>query len=132
VVNDKAQLDGLTDADIAAAAQEAAKRKMPGKWVLTLQNTTQQPYLSRLKNRALRKRIFDAAIMRGTGSGPDDTERTVARLAQVRAQKAKLLGFPTFAAYALGNTMAGTPDNALKLVTQVATASTAKAREEAT
>jgi peptidyl-dipeptidase Dcp len=130
VVDDKAQLDGLTDADIAAAAQEAAKRKMPGKWVLTLQNTTQQPYLSRLKNRALRKRIFDASIMRGTGSGPDATERTVARLAQIRAQKARLLGFPTFAAYALDTTMAGTPDNALKLVMQVATASTAKAREE--
>src|SRR4029078_8522560 len=97
-------LDGLTDADIAAAAQEAAKRKMPGKWVLTLQNTLHQPYLSRLKNRALRKRIFDAAIMRGTGSVPDATERTVARLAQIRAQKDKHLGFPTFGAARLRHT----------------------------
>ena len=130
VVDDKAQLDGLTDADIAAAAQEAEKRKMPGKWVLALQNTTQQPYLSRLKNRTLRKRIFEASIMRGTGSGPNTVEPTIARLAQIRAQRAKLLGFPTFAAYALDINMAGTPETALKLVTQVVTASTAKAREE--
>jgi peptidyl-dipeptidase Dcp len=131
IVDDKAQLDGLTAADIAAAAQEAGKRQLPGKWVLTLQNTTQQPYLSRLKNRALRQRIFDASITRGTGTGPNATEATIARLAQIRAQRARLLGFPTFAAYAVEKQMAATPENALQLVTQVVTASTARAREEA-
>jgi len=131
VVDDKAELEGLDEGDIAAAAQEAAKRQMAGKWVLTLQNTTQQPYLARLKNRALRKRIFDASVMRGTGTGGNSTEQSIARLAQIRAQQARLLGFPTFAAYALDIQMAGTPDNALTLVRQVVTASTAKAREEA-
>lgn len=131
IVDDKAQLDGLTAADIAAAAQQAEKRMLPGKWVLTLQNTTQQPYLSRLKNRSLRKRIFDASISRGIEPGPNATEPSIARLAQIRAQQARLLGFPTFAAYALDDQMAATPENALKLVTQVVAASTAKAREEA-
>ena len=101
MVDERAQLDGLSDSDIAAAAQEAEKRQLPGKWVLTMQNTTQQPYLSRLKNRTLRKRIFEASIMRGAAAGPDTTEPTIARLAQIRALQAKLLGFPTFAAYAL-------------------------------
>jgi len=131
VVDERAQLDGLSDSDIAAAAQEAEKRQLPGKWVLTMQNTTQQPYLSRLKNRTLRKRIFEASIMRGAAAGPDTTEPTIARLAQIRALQAKLLGFPTFAAYALENQMARTPEQALKLVTQVVTASAAKSRVEA-
>ena len=129
-VDDRAQLDGLSDADIAAAAQAAQKAGLAGKWVLTLQNTTQQPYLSQLENRNLRKRIFDASIARGT-SGPNASEPTIARLAQIRAQQAKLLGFSSFAAFALADQVAKTPDNALKVLTDVVAASTAKARDEA-
>src|SRR5262249_56662827 len=65
IVDDRTQLDGLSHADIAAAAQEAEKRKMPGKWVLTLQNTTKQPAVPGLKNRALRTRLLDHADLRG-------------------------------------------------------------------
>src|ERR1700686_2031096 len=99
VVDTKAELAGMSDADIAAAAQRAKDRKLPGKYVLTLQNTTQQPPLTFLENRALRQRLFNASSQRGSHGGPNDTRAIVTRLAQLRAQKAKLLGFPTFAAY---------------------------------
>ena len=131
VVDERSQLDGLSDADIAAAADAAKARGLTGKWVLTLQNTTQQPALANLKNRALRKRLHDASSARGSGTGPTSTEATIARLAQLRAQKAHLLGFPTFAAYALADQMAKTPDAALKLMNDIVPAATSRARGEA-
>jgi peptidyl-dipeptidase Dcp len=131
VVDDRSQLDGLSDADIAAAAEAAKARGLTGKWILTLQNTTQQPALADLKNRALRKRLHDASSARGQAPDPNSTESIVARLAQLRAQKAHLLGFPTFAAFALDDQMAKTPDNALKLMNDIVPAATARARDEA-
>ncbi len=131
VVDDRSQLDGLSDSDIAAAGEAAKSRNLAGKWVLTLQNTTQQPPLTYLKNRALRQHIHEASSSRGYGDGPNSTEAIVKRLAQLRAQRAKLLGFPTYAAFVLDDQMAKTPDNALKLLTDVVPAATAKARDEA-
>ncbi len=130
IVDNKADLAGLSDADIAAAAQRAKDRKLEGKYVLTLQNTTQQPPLTFLKNRALRERLFEASSKRGNHGGPNDTIGIVERLAQLRAQKAKLLGFPTFAAYVLDDQMAKTPDNAIKLMADMVPATTSKAREQ--
>jgi peptidyl-dipeptidase Dcp len=131
VIDDKAQLAGLPEADVAAAAEEAARLKLTGKWVITLQNTTQQPAQTYLKDRALRERLANASSKRGDHGGANDTTALVTRLAQLRAQRAKLLGYPTFAAYALDDQMAKTPDTAIKLMTDLALASTAKAREEA-
>jgi peptidyl-dipeptidase Dcp len=131
VVDDRALLDGLSDADIAAAAEAAKSRSLTGKWLITLQNTTQQPALAYLKNRDLRKRLHEASSARGTGTDATSTEMIVARLAQLRAQKARLLGFPSFAAFALDDQMAKTPDNALKLMNDIVPAATARAREEA-
>ena len=130
VVEDRKQLAGLSESDLAAAAEVAKERKLEGKWVLALQNTTQQPVLGSLTDRALRQRVFDASVRRGEG-GPDDTRPIVARLAELRAQKAKLLGFPTYAAYVLDDNMAKTPQNALKLMTDIVPAATAKANGEA-
>jgi peptidyl-dipeptidase Dcp len=131
VVDDKSQLAGLSENDVAAAAQRATDRKMPGKYVLALQNTTQQPMLSTLANRALRERLFNASVARGNHGGPNDTRSNVQRLAELRAEKAKLLGYPTYAAFSLDDQMAKTPQNALKLMTDMVPASTAKARAEA-
>jgi peptidyl-dipeptidase Dcp len=131
VVNTRAELDGLSDADVAAAAQEATRRGLTGQWVLTLQNTTQQPALAYLKNRALRKRLHEASSARGTGNDANSTEKVITRLAQLRAQKARLLGFSSFAAFALDDQMAKVPDNALKLMNDIVPAATARAREEA-
>jgi len=131
VVEDKSQLAGLTDADIASAAEAAKERKLTGKWLLRLQNTTQQPVLDRLQDRTLRTRVLAASSERGDHGRPNDTKAIVERLAKLRAQKAKLLGYPTYAAYSLADQMAKTPQAAEKLMTDLVPASTAKARAEA-
>ena len=131
VVSDRRELAGLTDADIAAAAARAKERKLDGKWVLDLQNTTQQPVLASLTNRKLRQRILRASEHRCDDGGPNDTRATLARLAQMRGERAKLLGFATHADYVLDNQMARTPEHAMKLLTDMVPAATAKAKREA-
>src|SRR5207244_12327641 len=84
VVADKNELDGLSDADIAAAAEAARQRKLDGKWVLPLQNTTQQPAQASLKNRAVRQRLFIASTTRAERGDSNDTREIVKRLAQLR------------------------------------------------
>jgi len=131
VVDNKADLAGMSEGDIAAAAAKAKEKKLDGKYVLALQNTTQQPALSSLENRDVRTKLFNASIERGNHGGPNDTKAIVMRLAEIRAQKAKLLGYPNFAAYTLDDQMAKTPENAFKLLTDIVPASTAKAHDEA-
>ena len=131
IVSDKAELDGLSKEDIAAAAEAAKARKLEGKWVLALRNTTQQPALSTLKNRALRERLLQASMLRCNHGGPNDTRAIVKRLAQLRAQRAKLLGYSTHADFILDDEMAKTPGTAEKLMTDMVPAATAKARGEA-
>ncbi len=131
VVDDVRQLDGLSAAEIAAAAGAAQARGLAGRWLLPLQNTTQQPAQSALKNRALRQRLFEASTMRAARGDSNDTRQVILRLAQLRPERAALLGFPSLAAYGLDETMAKTPENALRLLTQLATPATAKARGEA-
>ncbi len=130
VVDDKARLDGLSDGEIAAAAEAAKARGLDGKYLLALQNTTQQPVLASLKNRELRAEVLKASETRTEKGDGNDTRQTVQRLAQLRAQKAKLLGFDSYAAYSLGDQMAKTPAAALKLLTDTVPAATAKARSE--
>jgi peptidyl-dipeptidase Dcp len=131
VVDDRAELDGMGEGDVGAAAEAAKERGLSGKWVLTLQNTTQQPALAGLRNRALRQRLFQASILRGNHGGVNDTKAIVTRLAEIRAQRAKLLGFQDFASYVLDDQMAKTPQNADKLQNDLVPASTEKARGEA-
>jgi peptidyl-dipeptidase Dcp len=131
VVDDVKMLEGLSEADIAAAASAAKGRGLEGKWVLTLQNTTQQPSQAYLKNRELRQRLFNASMKRGDHGGDNDTTGIITRLAQLRADRAKLLGFATYADFGLADQMAKKPANAIKLMTDMVPAATAKARGEA-
>ncbi|HEX7113096.1 MAG TPA: peptidyl-dipeptidase Dcp [Mizugakiibacter sp.] len=131
VISDKGELAGLSDGEIAAAAEAAKARGLEGKWVLPLQNTTQQPAQAELTDRAVRERLFDASTERTEHGDANDTRATIQRLAQLRAEKAKLLGFPTYAAYALENQMAKTPERAEKLMTDMVPAVMAKAQGEA-
>ncbi|MBS0194301.1 MAG: M3 family metallopeptidase [Proteobacteria bacterium] len=131
VVDDKADLAGMSDADIAAAAAAAKGRGLDGKYLLTLQNTTVQPVLTSLKNRALREKIYRASIMRSDVAGPNDNRAIIAEMAQIRAQRAKLLGYPDFASYTLEDQMAKTPQAAIDLMTRVAAPAVAKAHAEA-
>jgi peptidyl-dipeptidase Dcp len=131
VVDNVAQLDGLSEAEIAAAKEAADARSLDGKWLLPLQNTTQQPALSSLSDRDLRATLLDASEHRTNQGGPNDTRQLVKRLAELRAHQARLLGYETYADYALADRMAGTPETAIKLMTDIVPAATAKARSEA-
>jgi peptidyl-dipeptidase Dcp len=130
VIDNVADLDGMTPDAIAAAADAAKQRGLTGKWVIPLQNTTQHPAQPSLKNRAVRQRLFIASTTRAEHGDANDTREIVKRLAQLRAEKAKLLGFPNYSAYALDNQMSKTPENATKLLTDLVPAATAKARSE--
>jgi len=127
---DKSALAGLSEAQIAAAALAAKERKQDG-YVMPLQNTTQQPDLAELTDRATRQAVFEEAWTRAERGGENDTRPTIARLAQVRAEKAKLLGYPNYAAWALQDQMAKTPEAALHFMDALVPAATAKAQNEA-
>ena len=127
---DKAALDGLSSSQITAAVQAAQARKRDG-YLLALQNTTQQPELSELKSRTTRQAIFDNSWNRAERGDANDTRDTIARLAQVRAQRAQLLGYPSHAAWKLEDQMAKTPESALKFMDTLVPVATTKAREEA-
>ncbi|MFL6689305.1 MAG: peptidyl-dipeptidase Dcp [Alphaproteobacteria bacterium] len=131
VIDNKADLAGLSDQEIAAAADAAKARKVPGKWVIPLQNTTQQPLLVSLKNRDLRQKLFEHSWTRTEKSDATDTRATIERLAQIRAEKAKLLGYPNYAAYVLYDQMAKTPEAVQKFIAQLTSATRAKAADEA-
>jgi peptidyl-dipeptidase Dcp len=127
---DKAALAGLSDARIAAAEQSAKGRKVEG-FVVPLQNTTQQPDLVSLTDRATRQAIFEHSWNRTERGDANDTRDTIAHLAQLRARKAKLLGYPSFAAWKLEDQMAKTPEAALKFMDAIVPAATAQAAREA-
>ncbi|NII72781.1 peptidyl-dipeptidase Dcp [Dyella sp. SG562] len=131
VVDDKAKLAGLSDGDIAAAAQDAKERKLDGKWVLPLQNTTQQPQLQSLSDRATREALFKASWDRAEHGDDNDTRGQIERIAQVRAEQARLLGFPNYAAWQLEDQMAKTPDAALSFMHNLVQPATARAQSEA-
>jgi peptidyl-dipeptidase Dcp len=131
VLDSTAQLAGLSPEEIAAAAQAADGRGLNGKWVIPLQNTTQQPAQASLSSRAVREQLFNASIMRAEHGDSNDTRGTISRIAQIRADRAKLLGYQDYAAYVLENQMAKTPAAALKLLTDLVPPATAKARGEA-
>jgi peptidyl-dipeptidase Dcp len=136
VTSDSSALAGLSDAQMAAAAQAAQARTTaaagdPPGWLIPLQNTTQQPDLASLTDRATRQAIFENSWNRAERGDADDTRATIARLAQLRAQKAALLGYPNYAAWALTDQMAKTPEAAIGFVDALVPAATAKAASEA-
>jgi peptidyl-dipeptidase Dcp len=131
VVDDVKDLDGLSADEIQTAAQAGKDRGLAGKWVLRLQNTTQQPAQAELKNRAMRQRLFELSTTRTERGDSNDTRATIRRMAELRAEKAKLLGYPTWAAYVLEPQGAKTPENAIKLLTDLAPAAVARAHVEA-
>ncbi|MFV8983971.1 MULTISPECIES: peptidyl-dipeptidase Dcp [Serratia] len=130
-IGDKNLLAGLSEGELAAAAQAASERKLDKQWLLVLQNTTQQPDLQNLQDRDTRQKLFKASINRAEKNDANDTRQTLARLAKVRAEQAKLLGFPNYAAWKLQNQMAKTPDAALAFMRNIVPAATARAEREA-
>ena len=101
VVDSSEELAGLSDAEIQAAADEAVTRNLPGKYVLPLLNTSGQPMLASLENRALRQRIMETSLARGSRGGEFDNLTVLSRTALLRAERAQLLGYPNHAAFIL-------------------------------
>lgn len=131
VVDTKEELAGLSEAAIELAARNAKAAGHDGKYLLTLQNTTQQPELASLRNRATRQKFFEASWSRTEKNDANDNRPIISRLAQIRAQKAKLIGFPSFAAWKLQNQMAKTPETVQNFLSQLVPSATAKVNEEA-
>ncbi|AKK73107.1 dipeptidyl carboxypeptidase II [Chryseobacterium gallinarum] len=128
---DAKELDGLSADEIAAAAADAKTAGQPGKYLLALQNTTQQPLLQNLKNRATREKLFKASWGRAEKGDANDTRETIEKLAKLRLKKAQILGKKNFAEWKLQDQMAKTPDAAIKLMNQIATPAVETARREA-
>ena len=131
VLRDKADLAGLTDSEVAATVEAAKARKLAGKYVIPLQNTTQQPLLTSLENRGIREKLFNQSWTRAEKGDRNDTREIISRLAVLRADKAKLLGYPNYAAYVLYDQMAQTPDAVEKFIGQLVPPTRGKAAEEA-
>ena len=131
VVDSKDQLKGLGDAEIAAAAEAATARGLKGKYVIALQNTTQQPLLTSLQDRSVREKLFAQGWSRAEKGDANDTRAGIVELAALRAEKAKLLGYPDYASYELYDQMAQTPAAVDKFLKQLTGPTRAKAAEEA-
>ena len=131
VVSNKDALKGLSDGAINSAAQDATTAGEKGKWLLSLQNTTQQPALQPLDNRDTRHQLFEASWNRAEKGDKNDTRATILRLAEIRAEKAGLLGFKNYAAWNLQDQMAKTPEAVQSFLKKLIPAATAKARKEA-
>jgi peptidyl-dipeptidase Dcp len=132
VLDREEQLSGLPPGQVAAMAEAAAKAGLPGKWVVTLHAPSLWPFLRYASDRELRRRAFQAYTTRCDQGGPEDNKALASRTAALRVEKARLLGFPTWADYVLDDQMAGTPAAAYALVGQLwEPAKGAAAREEA-
>jgi peptidyl-dipeptidase Dcp len=126
---DPKTLAGLSEQQMAAAAEAAKARKERG-WLIPLQNTTQQPDLIYMANRDTRQALFEHSWSRAERGDANDTRATIARLAQLRAEKGALLGFPSYAAWNLTDQMAKTPEAAIHFLDALVPAATARAASE--
>jgi peptidyl-dipeptidase Dcp len=130
VVDKKEDLDGLSDNEIAAAATAAKAEGKEGKWVLRLLNTTGQPSLGSLKNRALREKIMQVSLARNSHGGEFDNKEVVSRTAKLRAERATLLGYANHAAFQLEEQTAREVSTVNKLLADLAPAAVANAKKE--
>ncbi|HEU0151983.1 MAG TPA: M3 family metallopeptidase [Arenimonas sp.] len=131
LVSDVKELDGLSADAITAAAEAAKAAGKEGQYLIALMNTSGQPPLSSLTNRALRKKIMDASLGRNSRGGEFDNRAIVARVAKLRAERAALLGYANHATYVLEDETAGTVGAVNKLLSDLAPAAVANARKEA-
>lgn len=129
-VNDVKELSGLSETDIAQCKKDAEGRGGKAPYCIVITNTTQQPILASLENRALRERVYNASIHRTDGTGTYNTFPFIVEIARLRAEKAELMGFKDYASYSLENTMAKNTDNAYAFLRQLIAAYQPKAEAE--
>ncbi|HVK57885.1 MAG TPA: M3 family metallopeptidase, partial [Candidatus Kapabacteria bacterium] len=131
LVERREELEGLSENAIASAAAAAKEAGHEGKYLVILMNTTGQPPLKELKNRALREKIHKASINRNSQDGEFDTRENLAKIAKLRAERAKLLGYENHAAFELEDQTARTVKTVNDLLRQLAPAAVSNARREA-
>ncbi len=132
VITDSSELAGLSQSEKDAYAQNANAKNLSDSWLIPLQNTTQQPVLQSLTNRDARQQIFNASWIRAEKNDSNDTRSLIIRIAAIRAQKAKLMGFSNYAAWKLRDQMAQTPQAVDDFLNQLVPSVTGKAKQEAT
>nr|WP_315400802.1 M3 family metallopeptidase [uncultured Duganella sp.] len=130
VVDARDELAGMSDKAIDAAAAVARTRGLEGKFAIPVVNTTGQANLAVLTNRATRERLMAASLTRGSHGGKFDNTQVVLQLAKLRADKAALLGYPSFAAYALEDQTAHDPEAVNKMLSEFARPAVANAKKE--
>lgn len=131
VLENEADLAGLPKGVIAAAAEAAVEREHPGKWVFTLHKPSMIPFLQYSQRRELRERVYRGYINRGDHDDELDNKQTLARMADLRVERANLLGYPTHAHFVLEECMAKQPENVYKLLEQLWTPALQRAGREA-
>lgn len=131
VIDSAKQLDGFTEEQIATAAAAAKERKLEGKYVIALLNTTGQPPESELTDRATRQKLHEASIARGSHGGQYDNREIISTIMKLRANRAKLLGYPNHAAYVLEDETAKTPQAVNDMLSKLAPPAVANAKREA-
>lgn len=131
VITDEADLAGLPDALIAAGAEEAKSRGEEGKWIFTLQNPSVMPFLQYADNRELRKDIWNAYQMRGNNGNEFDNNKILVDIANLRLERANLLGYASHAHFVLEEAMAENPENVYKLLNSLWKPALEKAKVEA-
>jgi len=130
VIDSEADLKGLPVEVIAAAAEQAKQDSMAGKWVFTLQKPSMIPFLQYAENRDLREKLYKGYLNRGNNGNASDNKETIGKLVSLRDQKAKLLGFTNFAAYAVDVNMAKTPENISDFLMKLWTPALERAKKE--
>ena len=131
VVDSREELIGMSEALITAAQNEAESRELSGKFVIPLLNTSGQPSLASLQNRALRERIHTTSLSRGSRGGEFDNRQILSDVLRLRAERAQLLGYSSHAEYTLEDTTAGLAEAVNQRLAQLAPAAVANARVEA-
>ena len=132
LVDDVSKLEGMSESEINAAKQAAAVKGQDGKYLIAITNTTRQPVLTSLKNREMRRQVWLASANRAIGeSGGLDNQPIVLELARLRAERAKLLGYPNHAAFTLENQMANDPKSAFDMLRNLVPGVVGKAMSEA-
>lgn len=124
-------LDGLSVNEIAAAKAKATEAGHEGKYLIGLLNTTQQPLLQSLTNRATREKLFKSSWTRAQKNDDGDTREVLEKMARLRLHKANLMGKKTFAEWKIQDQMAQTPERAMNLLAKIAAPAVAKAKIEA-
>lgn len=130
VVDDSTKLAGLSEEELNTASDAAQASKMEGNYLIPLQNTTQQAALHSLENRETRHELFERSWNRAEKGDSADTRKIITRIAEIRADKAELLGFKNYGAWSLTDQMAKTPENVQDFLAKLVPAATKKAKVE--